>query len=234
MGLDRQIPAYEAAGVDDDRRSKRELIEELRVLRTRLAHFERLGDSELLRVRPMLEQVPAYLWSADLELRLMWSQPSYTRIVGFQARPDMGATIYDLFGNNPEHPSIQAHRAALEGEARNFEVWVEVSGEARLLRGHVEPLRDAGQAIRGVVGVALDLTERSRAEAERERMIEELQAALDRVKMLSGLIPICSHCKAVRNDKGYWQQVDAFMRDYSNAKLSHAICPECARKLMPT
>ena len=147
--------------------------------------------------------------------------------------PISGTTVYDLFSNNPEHPSIQAHRAALEGEARNFEVWVEVRGEPRLLRAHVEPLRDASQAIRGVVGVALDLTERVRAEADRERLIEELQQALDRVKVLSGLIPICSHCKAVRDDKGYWQQVDAFMREHSDAKLSHAICPECAQKLMP-
>ena len=220
--------------MDDERRSKQELIDELKVLRTRLAHFERLGDAELIRIRPMLEEVPAYLWSADHELRLMWSRPSYTSIVGLDANPDMGTTVYDLFSNNPEHPSIQAHRAALEGEARNFEVRVEVRGEPRLLRGHVEPLRDASQAIRGVVGVALDLTERSRAEADRERLIEDLQQALDRVKVLSGLIPICSHCKAVRDDQGYWQQVDAFMRKHSDAKLSHAICPECAQKLMPT
>lgn len=219
--------------MDEQRRSRRELIDELRVLRTRLAHFERLDDAELLKVRPMIEDVPAYLWSADRDLRLMWSRPTYTSIVGFDAQPDMGTTVYQLFSGNDEHPSIQAHRAALEGEARNFEVWVEVRGERRLLRGHVEPLRDESQAIRGVVGVALDLTERVRAEADRERLIEELQQALDRVKVLTGLIPICSHCKAVRDDKGYWQQLDAFMREHSDAKLSHAICPECAQKLMP-
>src|SRR5262249_5260827 len=173
------------------------------------------------------------LWSADHEVRLMWSRPTYTELVGLDVQPDLGTSVYDLFGGNADHPSIQAHRAALEGEARNFEVWVEVRGEARLLRAHVEPLRDASESIRGVVGVALDLTERSRAEADRERLIQDLQQALDRVKVLSGLIPICTHCKAVRDDKGYWQQVDAFMREHSDAKLSHAICPECAQKLMP-
>ena len=219
--------------MDDEQGSRQELLSELRVLRTRLAHFERIGEGELLRVRPMLEQVPAYLWTADHDLRLMWSRPTYTTIVGFDAEPDLGSTVYDLFSGNDDHPSIQAHRAALEGEARNFEVWVEVRGEPRLLRAHVEPLRDASQTILGVVGVALDLTERVRAEEDRERLIEELQDALDRVKVLSGLIPICTHCKAVRDDKGYWQQVDAFMREHSNAKLSHSICPDCAQKLMP-
>jgi PAS domain S-box-containing protein len=219
--------------VDDAQRSNQELIAELRVLRTRLAHFEQIGEGEIPRVRPMLEQVPAYLWTADHDLRLMWSRPTYTMMVGLDAEPDLGTTVYDLFGCNDEHPSIQAHRAALEGEARNFEVWVEVRGDARLLRAHVEPLRDSGQTIRGVVGVALDLTERVRAEADRERLIEELQQALDSVKVLSGLIPICTHCKAVRDDKGYWLQVDAFMREHSNAKLSHSICPDCAQKVMP-
>jgi len=220
--------------VNDEQHSKRELIDELKVLRARLAHFERIGDAGLVRVRPMIEDVPAYLWSADLELRLMWSRPTYTSILGLDAEPDLGTSVYDLFGGNDDHPSIQAHRAALEGEARNFEVWVEVRGEPRLLRAHVEPLHDASQAIRGVVGVALDLTERVRAEADRERLIEELQQALDRVKVLSGLIPICAHCKAVRDDKGYWQQLDAFMREHSDAQLSHGICPDCVRKLMPT
>jgi PAS domain S-box-containing protein len=219
--------------VDDEQRSKQELVTELRVLRARLAHFERLEATDLVRVRPMVEDVPAYLWTADHDLRLMWSRPTYTMMVGLDAEPDLGTTVYDLFGCNDEHPSIQAHRAALEGEARNFEVWVEVRGDARLLRAHVEPLRDSGQTIRGVVGVALDLTERVRAEADRERLIEELQQALDSVKVLSGLIPICTHCKAVRDDKGYWLQVDAFMREHSNAKLSHSICPDCAQKVMP-
>ena len=219
--------------MEDDPRSKPDLLAENRTLRARLAHFEREGEPGLVRIRPLLEQVPAYLWSVDHDLRVTWSQPMYTRIRGFDAEPDLGTTVYDLFGRDDEHPSIQAHRAALEGEARNFEVWVEVSGEPRLLRAHVEPMRDASQTILGVVGVALDLTERVRAEADRERLIEELQQALDRVKVLSGLIPICTHCKAVRDDKGYWQQVDSFMREHSDAKLSHAICPECAQKVMP-
>jgi PAS domain S-box-containing protein len=219
--------------VEDDRRSRRELIAEVLELRSRLAQHEHQRDAELVHVPPLLEQVPAYLWSADRELRLMWSRPSEALIFGLEVEPELGTTVYDLFGGNSEHPSIQAHRAALEGEARNFEVWVKVRDEQRLLRAHVEPLRDASQTIRGVVGVALDLTERVRAETDRERLIEDLQQALDRVKVLSGLIPICAHCKAIRDDKGYWQQVDAFMREHSGAKLSHAICPDCAQKLMP-
>jgi PAS domain S-box-containing protein len=79
----------------------------------------------------------------------------------------------------------------------------------------------------------LDITERKRAEEERERLIEELQEALAKVKTLSGLLPICASCKRIRDDRGYWQQIEAYIQEHSDAEFSHSVCPECARKLYP-
>lgn len=79
----------------------------------------------------------------------------------------------------------------------------------------------------------LDIAERKKAEEERERLIGELQEALARVKTLSGLLPICASCKKIRNDQGYWQQIEAYIRDHSEAEFSHSVCPECAKKLYP-
>jgi C4-dicarboxylate-specific signal transduction histidine kinase len=62
---------------------------------------------------------------------------------------------------------------------------------------------------------------------------DELQKALANVKMLSGLIPICSSCKMIRDDKGYWNQIESYIKDHSEAQFSHGICPDCARKLYP-
>lgn len=78
-----------------------------------------------------------------------------------------------------------------------------------------------------------DITKRKRAEAERERVVRKLQDALAEVKRLSGLLPICASCKKIRDDKGYWQQIEAYIRDHSEAEFSHSICPECAEKLYP-
>lgn len=75
--------------------------------------------------------------------------------------------------------------------------------------------------------------ERKKIESERERLIEELQDALSKVKLLSGLIPICANCKNIRNDEGYWQKVEVYIRDHSEAKFSHGLCPACAKKLYP-
>jgi PAS domain S-box-containing protein len=79
----------------------------------------------------------------------------------------------------------------------------------------------------------LDITERKEAEKERERLIDELQAALAEVKALSGLLPICASCKSIRDDQGYWQQIEAYIGDHSEAEFSHSVCPKCARKLYP-
>lgn len=70
-----------------------------------------------------------------------------------------------------------------------------------------------------------------KAAKERENIILELQDALSEVSKLRGIIPICSSCKKVRDDKGYWNQIESYIRDHSEADFSHSICPECADKL---
>jgi PAS domain S-box-containing protein len=82
-----------------------------------------------------------------------------------------------------------------------------------------------------LLAVLTDVTERRRAAEERERMIDELKEALANVKTLRGLIPICSSCKKIRDDKGFWSQVEVYVRDRSEAEFSHGICPECMKKL---
>jgi PAS domain-containing protein len=78
-----------------------------------------------------------------------------------------------------------------------------------------------------------DITERKRAEEERQRTIAELQDALQKVKTLSGLLPICASCKKIRDDKGYWNHVESYIEHHSAAQFSHGICPDCVRKLYP-
>ncbi len=69
-----------------------------------------------------------------------------------------------------------------------------------------------------------------KARDDQSKLIEDLQTALQQVKMLSGLLPICAHCKKVRNDTGYWQQVEVYIERHSEAQFSHGICPDCIQK----
>ncbi len=75
--------------------------------------------------------------------------------------------------------------------------------------------------------------ERQRLETERERLILELQEALSKVKQLSGLLPICASCKQIRDDKGYWTQVEVYMSEHTEIDFTHTVCPECTKKLYP-
>ena len=66
-----------------------------------------------------------------------------------------------------------------------------------------------------------------------EKKNAELQKALDEIKVLRGYIPICASCKRIRNDRGYWEQLESYISSHSEAKFSHSCCEECAQKLYP-
>lgn len=84
----------------------------------------------------------------------------------------------------------------------------------------------------GTAGIAVRAWHRLQwAEAERERMIAELQKALADVRTLGGLIPICSNCKKIRDDQGYWNQIETFISSHSSVNFTHGICPDCAKEM---
>jgi AmiR/NasT family two-component response regulator len=78
-----------------------------------------------------------------------------------------------------------------------------------------------------------DLVELRRLNAELHARNEELQTMLAQVKTLSGLLPICASCKKIRDDHGYWQQVEVYLSQHTDADFSHGLCPDCAHKLYP-
>ena len=71
---------------------------------------------------------------------------------------------------------------------------------------------------------------KSRMEAERNLLINRLQEALEHVRTLSGMLPICSYCKKIRDDKGYWNQLETYLSEHSGTEFTHGICPDCAAK----
>lgn len=82
-----------------------------------------------------------------------------------------------------------------------------------------------------MISIFRDIVERKKAELERVDLIKKLKTALEEVKKLSGLLPICSSCKKIRDDQGYWNQIEGYIQRHSEAKFSHSICPECSDKL---
>jgi hypothetical protein len=78
-----------------------------------------------------------------------------------------------------------------------------------------------------------DITDRKLVEVEREKLIAELTDALAQIKTLKGLLPICSTCKKIRDDMGYWNTLEKYIMEHSEAEFTHGICPDCIRKFFP-
>lgn len=89
-----------------------------------------------------------------------------------------------------------------------------------------QPIRQAGAPHHAVVATFTDVTERREAE-------RRLREALDNVKALSGLLPVCAWCKSVRNDAGYWQRLEEYLETHTDARPTHGVCPKCSERLMP-
>ena len=116
-------------------------------------------------------------------------------------------------------------------EATDF--FPDLGENGKWLRFTAATIRNKKGVIIGAFEAMEDITERKGAEEEREKLILELQEAISKIKMLSGLLPICASCKKIRNDQGYWEQIEIYIQEHSEAEFSHGFCPECAGKLYP-
>lgn len=104
------------------------------------------------------------------------------------------------------------------------EVWTIVSAS---------PLFDTDNTFRGSFGTVTDISERKQAEIRLQAANEQLRRAMEQVKTLRGIVPICMHCKKIRDDKGYWNQVEVYVRNHTEAEFSHGLCPECLLRHYP-
>ncbi len=105
------------------------------------------------------------------------------------------------------------------------------SGALREVDVFSGPITVKGRSL--LCSVIHDVTERNATARERERLINELKNALAEVRTLRGFIPICSSCKKIRDDKGFWSQIEVYLSERSDAQFSHGICPDCAQRLYP-
>ena len=160
-------------------------------------------------------------------------------VLGFSREEIIGRNWFDLF-----IPS-EVQEATWSAFSRLFSpgpdpavvhlenVLITRNGDRRLIAWSNSVLRDENGTIVGTISSGEDITDRKKAEADRELLIRDLRTVLERVKTLSGLLPICSSCKKVRDDKGYWNQVETYIEEHSNAHFTHGICPDCAMRLYP-
>jgi PAS domain S-box-containing protein len=186
---------------------------------------EALRDSER-RYRELAESIGDVFFAVDRSLGCTYWNKATEQLTGVSAPEAIGGLVSGLL---PEAMGIGIVRACQETLTRGqpqtlvldqpngaTEPWYEI---------HVYP------SLQGLSVFARDITDRKRAEQEREELIRQLQGALAHVKTLKGLLPICANCKRIRDDQGYWRTVEAYVREHSEAEFTHGLCPDCARQL---
>lgn len=188
------------------------------------------------RYRTILESIEEAYFEVDLRGNFTFFNDSLSVILGYSTNELQGMNNRDYMppGTAKEILNLfqEIYRTGKPVRKYGYEV-IRKDGTQGFHELVASLMRDGNGKPIGFRGIAHDITERRRAEHEREELINELQDALAEVKTLSGLLPICSYCKNVRDDKGYWNKIESYLQAHSKAQFSHSICPECANKYFP-
>ena len=194
---------------------------------------EALRDSQE-RFRDLFENTTDLIQSIDPSGRFLYVNPAWRRALGYGEEEIGRLNIFDILA-----PEEAAHCQTAFGEVmagktidRIETVFLAKDGRRVMVEGNDSAkLKDGKPAY--TRSIFHDITARKEAEAEMARLIAELQKSLAKVKTLSGLLPICSWCKKIRDDKGYWNQLESYISQHSGVDFSHGVCPECLRKHYP-
>ncbi|MBU1156435.1 MAG: PAS domain-containing protein [Proteobacteria bacterium] len=222
-----------------------------------LMNSQRLGDelnqsrtglkAVVENQRKILDFLPDPTWVVDRSGRVTHWNQAMERLTGVPAAQVLGKGDYEhallLYGERrpclidlvPERsPEWERRYQNLEergGSLAFQESFHPKLGEGGLYAaGAATCLFDEQGQVSGAIETLRDVTQAKHDQVEREKLITKLTEALAKVQTLKGLIPICSHCKSIRRDEGYWQQLETFFSDHAEVEFSHGICPDCLEK----
>jgi PAS domain S-box-containing protein len=188
------------------------------------------------KYRLLVENSHDIIYSLTAEGVFIFVSPIWTSLLGHPVTEVVGKS-FQFFVHPDDIPDCMIFlKSVVETGERQSGIEYRVQHKDGTWYWHTSsavPFRDEAGNILGFYGIARDITEHKEIQEERERLILELQESLAKVKTLSGMLPICASCKKIRDDKGYWEQIEVYIRDHSEAEFSHGICPECAERLYP-
>lgn len=166
------------------------------------------------------------------DLKINYYNPMAERIFGKSASEAVGTRLHELRvdGSTPFSRVETALKEIGAGGEHVYMMTMETPAGVRNIEARVFGIFDGAGRLIGYANFSRDVTDAIRFAEERDRLIERLQEAVGSVKTLSGLLPICSYCKKIRDDRGQWSQIETYIRKRSEAEFTHSICPECVRK----
>jgi PAS domain S-box-containing protein len=170
----------------------------------------------------------------DLNGAVRFANPSFCRMFDYTHDEVIGENAAALFFTK-EIRTFSDVVAIVDLSKDDTQEFVAKSKEGRrfVVEVSASNVTSSTGQLAGRMASFIDITRRKEIEADREKLIDKLQDALAKIKTLRGIIPICAACKKIRDDKGYWNQLESYIKEHSEADFSHGICPECAKELYP-
>ncbi len=211
-------------------------IEVVRDISERRKMEEKLRESGE-QFRRIFEDVPLGMIITGADFIILRANRAIYEMLGYAETELTGRSIGEITHADDIETTMKLGKQILNGEVPLFQIekrYVKKTGEILWVNLTVAAIRGHRGDVIYSLGMVEDISARKLAEQERERLISELQLALDKIKTLRGLLPMCAWCKKIRNDKGYWQRVETYIQEHSDASFSHGICPECFKKVDPT
>jgi PAS domain S-box-containing protein len=157
------------------------------------------------------------------------------RMYGHTAAEVRGRPISMLAPSSEPEEFADIYEQIERGEyiARYQTVRVRKDGTSMDVSSTLSPIKNAAGKVVGVSAIEHDISAMKREDEQRLRLIQELTDALARIKTLRGLLPICASCKKIRDDQGYWQKVELYLAEHTDAEFTHGLCPDCMGEYIP-
>jgi len=211
---------------------KRE-ITEAQVRREHQQTAKALRESEK-RYRTLAEAAQDMIFIISRDDLVEYVNTSAARL--FHQRPEeiIGKTRASLFPPEVSREHLRSLQKIFEtGTPQYAESKAALVEKVIWLGTWLVPLIDDTGQVTAVMGLARDITNQKWLEEDKQKLLNRLQKAFTQISTLNGLLPICSVCKKIRDDKGYWQQVENYIQTHTDATFTHGVCPDCFPKLYP-
>jgi hypothetical protein len=210
-----------------------DLLSENTLLRQRISEFEALEIEHKRALEKLSEKEsfnfalfhynPVLTIVVDREGRVIKSNKA--KITSGDRLPNIGDIMYKDYAARHE---IDMYGNLMECmRTGNIGFYPELKYENKILSISISPFPQ------GAIITSQDITAQKQAELDRIKLIEKLQNALSEVETLRGLLPICACCKKIRDDQGYWNHIEAYLRKHTNTEFTHTLCPECVKQYYP-
>src|ERR1019366_7279076 len=206
------------------------LERELEAAQDRRRHKRAEGARQYLAA--IVESSEDAIYGKNLDSIIVSWNPAAERLFGYSAEEIIGRSIVALFPLNRRDELLDILATIRRGETVGIRETERLNKSGKIVPVSVtiSPIKNAKGEIIGASAIARDISRQKQEEQDRLKLITELTKALSEVKTLTGLLPICASCKRIRDDKGYWQQVETYISNRSEVIFSHGVCPQCAKE----